>query len=105
MGFEPADRLAQDVKACAGALIKLKQVLKLPFAEDLLAAYCAFDKQTPRHAAALLWGDCLFHPAVRFRPRHAARCSSFTDDAAILATAIQLVAGHITQESRRRPRR
>ena len=56
VGFEPADRLAEDRESVRRRFwIKLKQVVaKLPFAEDLLAAYyCAFDKQTPRHVQAM----------------------------------------------------
>ena len=58
-GFEPADRLAQDRESVRKRFwIKLKQVAaKLPFAEDLLAAYyCAFDKHTPRHVQVALMG-------------------------------------------------
>ena len=45
-GFEQADRLAKDPESLRRRFwIKLKKVVgKLPFAEDLLAAYyCAFD--------------------------------------------------------------
>ena len=58
-GFEPADRLAQDRDSLRRRFwIKLKQVAaRLPFTEDLLAAYyCAFDKETPRHVQAALLG-------------------------------------------------
>ena len=59
VGFEPADRLAQDSESVRRRFwSKLKRVAaQLPFAEDLLAAYyCAFDKQTPRHVQASLLG-------------------------------------------------
>ncbi len=76
VGFEPADRLAQDRESVRRRFwIKLKRVVaKLPFAEDLLAAYyCAFDKQTPRHVAGgAARRHRLFRPAVRFRSRRAA---------------------------------
>ena len=55
VGFEPADRLAQDRDTVRRRFwVKFKQVVaRLPFAEDLLAAYyCAFDKETPRHVQA-----------------------------------------------------
>ena len=74
VGFEPADRLAEDRESVRRRFwLKFKRVVaKLPFAEDLLAAYyCAFDKQTPRHV-----------------------------DAAVLATAIRLVASHIRDDHR-----
>ncbi len=50
VGFEPADRLAQDGDSVRRRFwIKFKKVMaQLPFAEDLLAAYyCAFDPATP----------------------------------------------------------
>jgi uncharacterized membrane protein YkvA (DUF1232 family) len=103
VGFEPADRLAQDSESVRRRFwIKLKQVVaKLPFAEDLLAAYyCAFDKQTPRHVqAALLGAVAYFILPFDFVP-DMLPVLGFTDDAAILATAIRLVAGHITEVHR-----
>jgi uncharacterized membrane protein YkvA (DUF1232 family) len=103
VGFEPADRLAQDRESVRQRFwIKLKRVVaKLPFAEDLLAAYyCAFDKQTPRHVqAALLGAIAYFILPFDFIP-DMLPVLGFTDDAAILATAIRMVAGHITQEHR-----
>ena len=103
VGFEPADRLAQDSESLRRRFWKkLKQVVaKLPFAEDLLAAYyCAFDKQTPRHVqAALLGAIAYFVLPFDFVP-DMLPVLGFTDDAAILATAIRMVAGHITPEHR-----
>ena len=103
VGFEPADRLAQDRESVRRRFWKkLKQVVaKLPFAEDLLAAYyCAFDKQTPRHVqAALLGAIAYFVLPFDFVP-DMLPVLGFTDDAAILATAIRMVAGHITPEHR-----
>ena len=78
---------------------KLKQVVaKLPFAEDLLAAYyCAFDKETPRHVqAALLGAVAYFILPFDFMP-DVLPVLGFTDDAAVLATAIRMVASHITR--------
>jgi uncharacterized membrane protein YkvA (DUF1232 family) len=102
-GFEPADRLAQDRESVRRRFwTKLKQVVaKLPFAEDLLAAYyCAFDKQTPRHVqASLLGAIAYFILPFDFVP-DMLPVLGFTDDAAILATAIRMVASHITQEHR-----
>lgn len=103
VGFEPADRLAQDRDSVRRRFwIKLKQVVaKLPFAEDLLAAYyCAFDKQTPHHVqAALLGAVAYFVLPFDFMP-DVLPVLGFTDDAAILATAIRMVASHITQDHR-----
>ena len=103
VGFEPADRLAQDPESIRKRFWrKLKQVsAKLPFVEDLLAAYyCAFDRQTPRHVqVALLGAVAYFILPFDFIP-DMLPVLGFTDDAAILATAIRMVAAHITPEHR-----
>ncbi len=103
VGFEPADRLAEDRESVRRRFwIKFKKVVaRLPFAEDLLAAYyCAFDRQTPRHVqAALLGAIAYFILPFDFIP-DVMPVLGFTDDAAILATAIRMVASHITPEHR-----
>jgi uncharacterized membrane protein YkvA (DUF1232 family) len=103
VGFEPADELAKDRESVRRRFwIKLKRVLaRIPFAEDLLAAYyCAFDKQTPRHVqAALLGAIAYFILPFDFIP-DMLPVLGYTDDAAVLATAIRLVANHITPEHR-----
>ena len=103
VGFEPADRLAQDRESVRRRFWrKLKRVgARLPFAEDLLAAYyCAFDKQTPRHVQVTLLGAlAYFILPFDFIP-DVLPVLGFTDDAAVLATAIKLVAVHITPEHR-----
>src|SRR5712664_1168113 len=103
VGFEPADRLAQDHDSVRRRFwSKLKRVAtRLPFAEDLLAAYyCAFDKETPRHVqAALLGAVAYFILPFDFVP-DMLPVLGFTDDAAILATALRMVATHITPEHR-----
>jgi len=103
VGFEPADRLARDRDSVRRRFwSKFKQVVaRIPFAEDLLAAYyCAFDKETPRHVqAALLGAVAYFILPFDFVP-DMLPVLGFTDDAAVLATAIRMVAGHITQEHR-----
>ena len=102
-GFEPAEHLAKDRESVRKRFwIKLKRVVAgLPFAEDLLAAYyCAFDKQTPRHVqVALLGAIAYFILPFDFIP-DMMPILGFTDDAAVLATAIRLVASHIRPEHR-----
>jgi uncharacterized membrane protein YkvA (DUF1232 family) len=102
-GFEPADRLAQDRESVRKRFwIKLKRVAaRLPFAEDLLAAYyCAFDKRTPRHVqVALLGAIAYFILPFDFIP-DMMPVLGFTDDAAVLATAIRMVATNITEDHR-----
>ena len=101
--FEPADRLAQDRESVRKRFwTKLKRVAaKVPFTEDLLAAYyCAFDHQTPRHVqAALLGAIAYFILPFDFIP-DMLPVLGFTDDAAVLATAIRMVAAHIKPEHR-----
>jgi uncharacterized membrane protein YkvA (DUF1232 family) len=78
----------------------------LPFAEDLLAAYfCAFDRDTPRRVqliliAALAYFILPFDLIPDMLP-----VIVFTDDAAVLATAIRLVAAHIGPHHREAARR
>ncbi len=107
VGFEPADRLAQDRDSVRRRFwSKLKRVAgKLPFTEDLLAAYyCAFDKETPRHVqAALLGAVAYFILPFDFVP-DMLPVLGYTDDAAVLATAIRLVASHITEDHRQAAR-
>ena len=108
MEFDPANLEA--VKKLAGDRETLRKrfwakfkrvVARLPFAEDLLAAYyCAFDRQTPRHVqAALLGALAYFVLPFDFIP-DMLPVLGFTDDAAVLATAIRMVATHITTEHR-----
>ena len=103
VGFEPADRLAEDRESVRRRFWrKLKRVAsQLPFAEDLLAAYyCAFDRETPRHVqVALLGALAYFILPFDFMP-DMLPILGFTDDAAVLATAIRMVAGNITSEHR-----
>jgi uncharacterized membrane protein YkvA (DUF1232 family) len=103
IGFEPADKLAQDRESVRKRFwTKFKRVaVRLPFSEDLLSAYyCAFDRQTPRHVqAALLGALAYFILPFDFVP-DMLPVLGFTDDAAVLATAMRLVAAHITPEHR-----
>ena len=103
VGFEPADRLGQDRESVRKRFwFKLKRVAaRLPFSEDLLAAYyCAFDKETPRHVQVTLLGAiAYFILPFDFIP-DMLPVLGFTDDAAVLATAIRLVATHITTDLR-----
>ncbi len=101
--FGPAEKMAKDPKKVRRDFwIKLKRVaVKLPFIEDLLAAYyCAFDRQTPRHVQATLLGAiAYFILPFDFIP-DMLPILGFTDDAAILATALRIVSSHITSEHR-----
>src|SRR5438132_3575952 len=74
---------------------------RLPFAEDLLAAYyCAFDRATPMHVKAALFGAlAYFVLPFDFMP-DILPFLGFTDDAAVLLTAVRMVAGHLRPEHR-----
>jgi len=79
---------------------KLKRVAAgLPFAEDLLAAYyCAFDHDTPMQVkAALLAALAYFVMPFDLLP-DVMPLLGFTDDAAVLATALRLVAAYVRPE-------
>jgi uncharacterized membrane protein YkvA (DUF1232 family) len=79
---------------------------RLPFAEDLLAAYyCAFDRDTPASVkAALIAALAYFVLPFDFVP-DMLPLFGFADDAAVLATALRLVAGAIRPEHRDAARR
>ena len=74
---------------------------RLPFAEDLLAAYyCAFDGHTPLQVkAALLGALAYFVLPIDFMP-DLLPLLGFTDDALVLVSALRMVSGHITDDHR-----
>jgi len=68
----------------------------LPFAEDLLAAhYCAFDRETPLSVKATLIGALAYFVLPTDAIPDVLPLVGFTDDAAVLATAIKLVSSHM----------
>jgi uncharacterized membrane protein YkvA (DUF1232 family) len=74
---------------------------RLPFAEDLIAAhYCAFDRQTPVHVKAALVGALAYFVLPADLIPDVLPVIGYTDDAAMLACAIKLVASHITPDHR-----
>lgn len=101
--FGPAEKLAKHPERVRkGFWIKIKAVAaRLPFAEELLAAYyCAFDRETPRHVqASLLGAIAYFVLPFDFVP-DMLPVLGFTDDAAVLATVIRMVASHIRPDHR-----
>jgi len=79
---------------------KLKKVLaRIPFAEDLLAAYyAAIDTKTPlRVRATLLAALAYFIMPLDFLP-DVLLGLGFTDDATVLYLAIRSVAAHLREE-------
>jgi len=101
--FDPARKLAQDAEGVRARFkAKFKRLAaRLPFAEDLLAAYyCAFDRETPRHVqlsllAALAYFVLPFDFVPDFLP-----LLGFGDDAAVLVTALRMVATNIRPDHR-----
>ncbi|HMK69903.1 MAG TPA: YkvA family protein [Xanthobacteraceae bacterium] len=78
----------------------------LPFAEDLIAAhYCAFDRQTPMHVKAALFGALAYFVLPTDAIPDVLPVIGYTDDAAVLAAAINLVASHLTPDHREAARR
>jgi uncharacterized membrane protein YkvA (DUF1232 family) len=78
-----------------------KQAAALPFAEDLLAAYyCAFDRETPFQVRAILLGALAYFVMPIDALPDVLPLLGFTDDAAVLATAIKLVTDSIRPEHR-----
>jgi uncharacterized membrane protein YkvA (DUF1232 family) len=81
---------------------KLGVVLaQVPFAEDLLTAYyCAFDRATPLPVKASLIGALAYFVLPFDAIPDLLPVLGFTDDAAVLATAVKLVTSHIRPEHR-----
>jgi uncharacterized membrane protein YkvA (DUF1232 family) len=101
--FEPAQKLAQDAEGVRKRFkAKFRRfAARLPFAEDLLAAYyCAFDRETPRHVQLSLLGAlAYFVLPFDFMP-DILPLLGFTDDAAVLVTALRMVASNIRPDHR-----
>jgi uncharacterized membrane protein YkvA (DUF1232 family) len=74
---------------------------QLPFAEDLLTAYyCAFDRATPLPVKAALVAALAYFVLPYDVVPDMLPVLGFADDAAVLATAIRMVAAHIRPEHR-----
>ena len=74
---------------------------RLPFAEDLLSAYyCAFDRTTPIQVKAALLGALAYFVLPIDLIPDILPVLGYADDAAVLATALRLVASHIRPEHR-----
>ncbi|AWM88722.1 YkvA family protein [Microvirga sp. 17 mud 1-3] len=79
---------------------------KIPFAEDLVAAfYCAVDPTTPKRVKVILMGAIAYFILPTDAVSDFLPLIGFADDAAVLATAIAQVAGSITDEHRARAKK
>jgi uncharacterized membrane protein YkvA (DUF1232 family) len=96
VSFDDAARDEDTIRRGFG--VKIRRVgATLPFVEDLLAAYyCAFDRDTPLQVKAALLGALAYFVLPFDVIPDVLPVIGFTDDAAVLATAIRLVATHIT---------
>jgi len=102
-----AQAATEEARIKAGFWKKMKAVAaRIQFAEDALAAYyCALDRQTPLSVRAALWGALAyfimpFDVIPDYLP-----LIGYTDDAAVLATALRMVASHMLPEHREAARR
>lgn len=101
-GFDAEQAARDEARVRRGFWPKLaRTAARLPFAEELLAAYyCAFDRHTPRRVqAVLLAALAYFVLPFDFIPDMLPMLG-FTDDAAVLAAAVKVVVAHITPEHR-----
>jgi uncharacterized membrane protein YkvA (DUF1232 family) len=101
------DVVRQRERVRRGFWSKVKRVAaQIPFAEDLLTAYyCAFDRETPREVQAALIGALAYFVLPFDIIPDIIPVLGYTDDAAVLAAAIRMVAQHIRPEHREAARR
>ena len=99
--------LRDEAKFGADFMARLKRVAKrIPFAEDLLAAwFCARDPATPRRVRLTLLAALGYFVLPVDAIPDIMPLLGFTDDAAVIAAAIAAVAGSITIEHRERARK
>src|SRR6185503_2314001 len=101
--FPGVERMARDEETVRRGFWRKAQKLatRLPFAEDLLAAYyCAFDRDTPLQVKAALIGALAYFVLPFDAVPDVLPFLGFADDAAILATALRMVANHLTPAHR-----
>lgn len=99
--------LRDEAKFGADFMARLKRVAKrIPFAEDLLAAwFCARDPATPRRVRLTLLAALGYFVLPIDAIPDIMPLLGFTDDAAVIAAAIAAVAGSITIEHRERAKK
>jgi uncharacterized membrane protein YkvA (DUF1232 family) len=99
--------LRDEAKFGADFMARLKRVAKrIPFAEDLLAAwFCARDPATPRRVRLTLLAALGYFVLPVDAIPDIMPLLGFTDDAAVIAAAIAAVAGSITPEHRERAKK
>ena len=103
-------RIAETLRRMAGEEARVRRDFwakarrlagRLPFAEDLLAAYyCAFDRDTPAHVKALLVAALGYFVLPADSVPDLVPMLGFADDAAVLAAVLRLVATELRPEHR-----
>lgn len=86
----------------AALVLKLRRLIgKIPFADDLAAAYyCAIDPFTPLHVRAVLFAAAAYFVMPADMIPDFIAGLGFTDDATVLTTAVTLVGAHIKERHR-----
>ena len=99
---EPVVETADERAVRTGFWPKLARLAgSLPFGEELLAAYyCAFDRQTPTQVRVILLGALAYFVLPFDAIPDLLPVLGFTDDAAVLATAMKVVMDAIQPEHR-----
>jgi uncharacterized membrane protein YkvA (DUF1232 family) len=95
--WDRPDATAEETLVRHGFWRKCRRVAaKLPFAEELLAAYyCAFDRNTPLHVKAALIATLAYFVLPADLVPDVLPALGYADDAASLAATMRLVAAHI----------
>lgn len=94
--------IRRNERTARGLLPKLARMAgKLPFADDLAAAYfCARDPLTPAKAKAVLFAAAAYFVMPVDLIPDVVVGLGFTDDATVLATALSVVGMHVTERHR-----
>jgi uncharacterized membrane protein YkvA (DUF1232 family) len=104
--YDPEKLRRDQARVAGGFWEKLKRVaLRLPFLEDLVAAYyCAIDPKTPLQVKAVLMAALAYFVLPMDLIPDFIAWFGFTDDAAVLYAAIKTVSGSIKPDHRARAR-
>jgi uncharacterized membrane protein YkvA (DUF1232 family) len=79
---------------------------QIPFAEDALAVYyCSLDRATPLRVRASILGALIYFVTPADAMPDLLPALGFTDDAAVIAATLQLVAAYVRPEHREAGRR
>ena len=91
-----------EARVKSGFWPKLRRVVRrIPFTDDLLSAYyCATDRQTPTYVKAVLMGAVAYFVMPADMVPDFIAGLGFTDDAAVMLTAVRAVGGEITPRHR-----